>query len=148
MSFEDIRRNWSVHPRNDIFEEVYNDIIKMYLDNYPNYTKRVKNFIQYGNSINNLTLSVKNHDKHVNFYHICNIFGLSCSTNDNFINISKPDNWNWEFSSLNPALFRPELCIIEKREISESKNRWLLNKYCYSCNKNGFEIQLFSIIYT
>jgi hypothetical protein len=56
-----------------------------------------------------------------------------------------PKLWKWEFTAKNPYSEHQPEYYAERRKQAEER---LKRKYCYKCNKNGMEVDLFCSPYT
>lgn len=172
LTYEDIRKNWNIQKdfvNKEQYELLWNDLEnKFNLDNSDYYLELFKKFIseekiildKYETRIivqDEKTLILKGLDgqERKQIHKLCDKIGLHhqsivAKKNKKHLYIYKPDIWLWEFTCRNPFSESDE--IYQQREIESNlrRNRQLeklRNLYCYECNANGLDNELFRSVY-
>jgi len=113
--------------------------------------------IEFENEQKTLVIKGMDSDERKELHRLCDQIGLHHETKSHpkskhkrFLYIYRPAVWQWEYTERNPYSksdeFYTQMAELKKRRIQRAEER-LRRKYCYGCDKNGLETQLFCSVY-
>jgi hypothetical protein len=151
LASQNIRQNYNIHQDDPfIFNIIYNDLIKQYPPNEP-ILKHMKLFDSIIITSKPIRIIENNRGIRNDIYDHCSNLGLNCTMEKKkrqiIVNITKPDDWRWEFSKLSED--HKTLCDQYKLDSIQEDYDNIVNKlsqiHCQNCNRNGFETRLYCL---